>query len=425
MSSLVVIGAQWGDEGKGKITDFLAGKADMVVRYQGGNNAGHTIELGDQKYKLQLIPSGILNPETINVLGNGLVIDPEAFLAEVAGLQARGIITKNLRVSDRAHVIFPYHKRIDELSEIKRGADDIGTTKKGIGPAYMDKTERTGIRICDLMKKDVFAAKLKIAVENKNFYLKQIFGAEGYDYEELLEKYQDLAEQMKPYVADTTVMVYDYIKAGKKVLFEGAQGTLLDLDFGTYPFVTSSHPISGGVAVGSGVGPTMVNKALGVVKAYTTRVGKGPFPTELEDATGEWIREKGFEFGTVTGRARRCGWFDAVIVRFAVRVSGLTSVVITKIDTLAGLEKIKLCVGYRLGDKIIQDFPASLDDLAKCEPVYEEFEGWDDISHVKEYKDLPVNVRRYLERIEELVGVKASIISVGPKRDQTIVMEDF
>lgn len=425
MSSLVVIGAQWGDEGKGKITDFLAGKADMVVRYQGGNNAGHTIELDDQKYKLQLIPSGILNPETVNVLGNGLVIDPEAFLGEVDGLEARGIITKNLRVSDRAHVIFPYHKKIDELSELKRGADDIGTTKKGIGPAYMDKTERTGIRICDLMKKEIFAEKLKSTLENKNFYLKQIYGFEGYDYQEMLEKYQALAERMLPYVADTSVMVYDYIKAGKKVLFEGAQGTLLDLDFGTYPFVTSSHPISGGVTIGTGIGPTMVNKALGVVKAYTTRVGKGPFPTELENETGEWIREKGFEFGTVTGRARRCGWFDAVIVRFAVRVSGLTSIVITKIDTLAGLDKIKLCVGYRLGDKIIQDFPASLDDLAKCEPVYEEFDGWEDISHITEYKNLPVNVRRYIERIEELVGAKASIISVGPKRSQTIVMEDF
>lgn len=425
MSSLVVIGAQWGDEGKGKITDFLAGKADMVVRYQGGNNAGHTIELDDQKYKLQLIPSGILNPETINVLGNGLVIDPEAFLGEVDGLEGRGVSTKNLRVSDRAHVIFPYHKKIDELSELKRGANDIGTTKKGIGPAYMDKTERTGIRICDLMKKEVFAEKLKVALENKNFYLKQIYGFEGYDYNEILVKYEALAERMRPYVADTTVMVYDTIKSGKKVLFEGAQGTLLDLDFGTYPFVTSSHPISGGVTVGAGVGPTMVNKALGVVKAYTTRVGKGPFPTELEDATGDWIREKGFEFGTVTGRARRCGWFDAVIVKFAVRVSGLTSIVVTKIDTLAGLEKIKLCVGYRLGDKIIQDFPASLDDLALCEPVYEEFDGWDDISHIKKYEDLPTNVRKYLERIEELVGVKASIISVGPKRSQTIVLEDF
>jgi len=397
----------------------------MVVRYQGGNNAGHTIELDNQKYKLQLIPSGILNPKTINVLGNGLVIDPEAFLGEVDGLQARGIDTKNLRVSDRAHVIFPYHKKIDELSELKRGVNDIGTTKKGIGPAYMDKTERTGIRICDLMNKEVFTEKLKENIENKNFYLKQIYGFEGYDFNEMLEKYLTLADRMRPFVADTAVMVYDHIKSGKKVLFEGAQGTLLDLDFGTYPFVTSSHPISGGVAVGSGVGPTMINKALGVVKAYTTRVGKGPFPTELANVTGDWIREKGFEFGTVTGRARRCGWFDSVIVRFAVRISGLTSIAITKIDTLAGLEKIKICVGYRLGDKIIQDFPASLDDLAKCVPVYEEFDGWDDISHITEYKNLPVNVRRYLERIEELVGVKASIISVGPKRSQTMVMEDF
>lgn len=425
MSSLVVIGAQWGDEGKGKITDFLAGKADMVVRYQGGNNAGHTIELGDQKYKLQLIPSGILNPDTINILGNGLVIDPEAFLGEVDGLEGRGINTKNLKISDRAHLIFPYHKKQDELAEISRGANDIGTTRKGIGPCYMDKTERSGIRVCDLMKKDVFKEKLRAALESKNLYLKQIYGFEGFDFEELLNKYLTLAERIRPYVADTSVLVYNAVKAGNKVLFEGAQGTLLDLDFGTYPFVTSSHPTSGGVPTGVGIGPTMINKALGVVKAYTTRVGKGPFPTELLDATGDWIREKGFEFGTVTGRSRRCGWFDAVIVKFAVRISGLTSMAITKVDTLAGLDKVKICVGYRLGDEIIQDFPASLDDLANCKPVYEEFEGWGDISEVRRYEDLPSSTKRYLERIEELCGVEASIISVGPRRDQTIVMEDF
>lgn len=425
MSTLVIVGAQWGDEGKGKLTDYLAEKADVVVRYQGGNNAGHTVKVEDEVYKLQLIPSGILYAEKKCVIGNGVVIDPEAFLGEIRGLEKRGIKTSNLRISDRAHVIFPYHKKIDELSELKRGSNDIGTTKKGIGPCYMDKTERTGIRICDLLKKDVFAEKLKANLETKNAYLRKIFDFEGYSYDEMLAQYLDYAEQIRPFVEDTSILIYNAIKEGKKVLFEGAQGTLLDLDFGTYPYVTSSHPVAGGVCIGAGVGPALIGKAVGVVKAYTTRVGKGPFPTELFDETGEYIRAAGNEFGTVTGRPRRCGWFDAVIVRYAARISGLTGIAVTKLDTLSNIPVIKMCVGYKLDGNIIRDFPASLEDLEKCEPIYEEFEGWGDVSGITEYNKLPTTLLRYLERIEELCGTKISLLSVGPNRSQTIVIDEF
>lgn len=425
MSTLVIVGAQWGDEGKGKLTDFLAEKADVVVRYQGGNNAGHTVKVENETYKLQLIPSGILYQDKTCIIGNGVVIDPEAFLGEIRGLEQRGIKTSNLRISDRAHVIFPYHKKIDELSELKRGSNDLGTTKKGIGPCYMDKTERIGIRVCDLLKKDVFAAKLKANLENKNAYLKKIYEFEGYSYEEMLAKYLDYAEQLRPFVEDTSVLIYEAIKSGKKVLFEGAQGTLLDLDFGTYPYVTSSHPVAGGVCIGAGVGPALIGKAVGVVKAYTTRVGKGPFPTELFDETGEYIRTAGNEFGTVTGRPRRCGWFDAVIVRYAARISGLTGIAVTKLDTLSNIPVIKMCVGYKLDGNIIREFPASLEDLEKCEPIYEEFEGWGDVSGITEYNKLPTSLLRYLERIEELCGTKISLLSVGPNRNQTIVIDEF
>lgn len=425
MSSMVIVGAQWGDEGKGKITDYMASKADVVVRYQGGNNAGHTVEVGKEQYKLNLIPSGILYPNTLCIIGNGVVLDPEALLKEIKTLHSRGISTDNLKISDRTHIIFPYHKKIDELSELSRGSKDIGTTKKGIGPSYMDKTERIGIRVCDLLKKDLFAEKLKANLEAKNKFLKEIYGFEGYSYEEMLNTYLDYAEQLRPYVSDVSVLIYNAVKSNKKVLFEGAQGTLLDLDFGTYPYVTSSHPIAGGVCVGTGVGPSMLGRALGVVKAYTTRVGKGPFPTELNDETGDLIRQKGFEFGTVTGRARRCGWFDAVILRYAVRINGLTGVALTKVDTLADMPVVKLCVAYKMNGEIIREFPASIEDLALCEPIYEEFEGWGDISNITEYNKLPANVLRYIERIEEICDTKVSLISVGPRRDQTIDIEEF
>ncbi|AEM79990.1 adenylosuccinate synthase [Thermoanaerobacter wiegelii] len=426
MSTLVIVGTQWGDEGKGKITDYLAEKADVVVRYQGGNNAGHTVEKESIQYKLHLIPSGILYPEKICVIGNGVVIDPASLIEEIENLQKQGISVDNLKISDRAHIVFPYHIKQDELEEISKGKNDLGTTKRGIGPCYMDKSERIGIRVCDLINPKVFEEKLRRNVEKKNKLFKEIYGAEEFDFEEIYKKYLEYAEKIKPFVTDTTVLLYDLIKNGKKVLFEGAQGTLLDLDLGTYPYVTASHPIAGGVTIGAGIGPTMIDEVMGVVKAYTTRVGKGPFPTELFDENAEFLREKGHEYGTTTGRARRCGWLDAVILKYSVRVSGITHFALTKLDTLTGLKKIKICTGYRLKGEIITDFPASLEDLAQCEPVYEEFDGWEeDIQGAKTFDDLPYNAQKYVRRIEELIGIKAAIISVGPERNQTIILRDF
>ncbi|MBZ4655895.1 adenylosuccinate synthase [Thermoanaerobacter sp. A7A] len=426
MSTLVIVGTQWGDEGKGKITDYLAEKADVVVRYQGGNNAGHTVEKEGVQYKLHLIPSGILYSEKICIIGNGVVVDPASLIEEIENLQKQGISVDNLKISDRAHIVFPYHIKQDELEEISKGKNDLGTTKRGIGPCYMDKSERIGIRVCDLLKPKVFEEKLRRNVEKKNKLFKELYGAEGFDFEEMYQKYLEYAEKIKPFVTDTTVLLYDLIKSGKKVLFEGAQGTLLDLDLGTYPYVTASHPIAGGVTVGAGIGPTMIDEVMGVVKAYTTRVGKGPFPTELFDENGEFLREKGHEYGTTTGRARRCGWLDAVILKYSVRVSGITHFALTKLDTLTGLKKIKICTGYKFNGRIITDFPASLEDLAQCEPVYEEFDGWEeDIQEAKTFDDLPYNAQKYIRRIEELIGIKAAIISVGPERNQTIVLRDF
>ena len=423
MAGVVVVGSMWGDEGKGKVTDYLAQKADVVVRYSGGNNAGHTIVYDGKKFALRLIPSGVLNPNTINVIGNGIVFDPQGFLEEVEMLKKDNIDTSNIKISDRAHIVFPYHKELDALAEEARGDNKIGTTKKGIGPCYMDKTERSGIRICDLMDKDVFAKKLKLQVDAKNKLVQGVYGKEAmFDFETIYNEYLGYAEKIRNHVADTSVIVYDAIKAGKKVLFEGAQGTLLDLDLGTYPFVTSSHPISGGFAVGAGVGPNMIKDVVGIVKAYTTRVGEGPFVTELDNEIGEEIRIKGREFGTVTGRSRRCGWFDAVIVRYAARVNGLTSISLMLLDVLTGFDKIQVCTAYKMGDKIIKDFPASLEDLAKCEPIYEELEGWtEDITSVERFEDLPENAKKYVAKIEELIGVSVDMVSVGPNRAQTIV----
>ncbi|MDO6354897.1 adenylosuccinate synthase [Caloramator sp. CAR-1] len=426
--SLVVIGAQWGDEGKGKITDFLAEGADVVVRYQGGNNAGHTVIANDKKYKLHLIPSGILYDDKLCIIGNGVVIDPKALLDEIEYLKNEGIRVDNkkLLISDRAHVIMPYHKKIDALSEKKRGSKDIGTTGKGIGPCYTDKHERTGIRICDLLNKEVFYERLKTNLEVKNRLIREIYEDEEMNFDEIYNTYIEYAEKLKDFITDTSVVLYDNIKEGKKVLFEGAQGTLLDIDYGTYPYVTSSHPIAGGVCIGSGIGPTMIDRVVGVCKAYTTRVGKGPFPTELFDEIGDYIREKGFEYGTTTGRARRCGWLDLVILKYAARISGLTSLAITKIDTLAGLEKIKVCTGYEFEGRVIENFPASLEDLAKCKPIYEDFDGWDEsIQRAKTYEDLPENAKKYLKFIEEYTGVRISIVSVGPERENTIVVGKY
>lgn len=427
MKTVAVVGSQWGDEGKGKVIDFLATQADVVVRGQGGNNAGHTLVVDGKKFALRLIPSGILNPNTINVIGNGIVFDPKGFFEEIEMLESNGISTKNIKISDRAHIVFPYHKELDGLAEEARGDNKIGTTKKGIGPCYMDKTERSGIRVCDLMDKEIFAKKLKLQVDAKNKLVTGVYGKEAmFDFDEIYNEFIVYAEKMRPYVEDTTVIVYDAIKANKKVLFEGAQGTLLDLDLGTYPFVTSSHPTSGGFAVGAGVGPNMIKDVVGIVKAYTTRVGEGPFVTELFDETGERIRTQGREFGTVTGRARRCGWFDAVIVKYAARVNGLTSISFMLLDVLTGFDKIKICTAYKMGDKIINNFPASLEDLAKCEPVYEELDGWnEDLTNIEKFEDLPENAKKYIARIEELIDVNIDLVSVGPNRTQTIIRRNI
>lgn len=423
MSAFIVLGAQWGDEGKGKMTDYLAEEANVVVRYQGGNNAGHTVEVGDKQYKLHLIPSGILHDEKLNVIGNGVVVDPMAFFSEIDYLREEGVkvTPEKLIVSDRAHVIMPYHKVLDKLKEKARGKNDIGTTGRGIGPCYTDKFERCGIRVCDLIDKEVFKEKLMSNIEMKNKYIVNVLGGEELSFDEIYEEYSKYGEKLKPFVKDTSVRVYDEIKKDKTVLFEGAQGMLLDIDYGTYPYVTSSNTTAGGVSNGVGIGPNMITNVVGIAKAYTTRVGKGPFPTELENETGEWIREKGHEYGVNTGRSRRCGWLDIVILKTSVRVSGLTSLAITKIDTLAGLDKVKMCIGYKFNDEIIDYFPASLEDLAKCEPIYEEFDGWDEsVAKARSYEDLHPNARKYLERIEELTETRISIVSVGPRRDQTM-----
>jgi adenylosuccinate synthase len=428
MSAFIVLGAQWGDEGKGKMTDYLAEEANVVVRFQGGNNAGHTVVVGDKEYKLHLIPSGILYDDKLNVIGNGVVVDPKALFDEIEYLEGVGVkvTPEKLIVSDRAQLIMPYHKTLDILKEKARGKNDIGTTGKGIGPCYTDKFERCGIRVCDLMHEDVFAEKLQENIKMKNEYITKVLGGEALNFDEILKEYLEFAKKLKPFVQDTSVRVYNEIKADNTILFEGAQGMLLDIDYGTYPYVTSSNTTAGGVASGVGIGPNMITNAVGITKAYTTRVGKGPFPTELVDETGDWIREKGHEYGVTTGRSRRCGWLDLVIVKTAARVSGLTSLAVTKIDTLAGLEKIKVCVGYKFNDTVIDYFPASLEDLAKCEPIYEEFDGWDDsVADVRSYEDLPDNVKIYLNRIAEFTDTKISIVGVGPKRDQTMRIDSI
>ena len=424
MSATVLIGAQWGDEGKGKITDILAQKSQVVVRSQGGNNAGHTVEADGVVYKLHLLPSGILNPETLCLIGNGVVIDPKVILQEITQMHEKGITTDNLKIDPRAHIIMPYHIELDGLSEKLRGKSEIGTTRRGIGPCYMDKAERSGIRMWDLIHPEIFEAKVRENVVVKNKMIELVYGGDPVDADAIINEYNGYAKALAPYVADITVLLYDSIKSGKTVLFEGAQGTLLDLDLGTYPYVTSSHPISGGACVGAGIGPTLIDDCIGVAKAYTTRVGKGPFPTELFDGIGEEIRQKGNEFGTTTGRPRRCGWFDAVMLKYSVRTSGLTKVVINKLDTLSGIGKLKICTGYKKGDEIITEFPADLSELELCTPVYEEVEGWDeDISSVRSFDNLPQTTKDYVKRIEELCGVKVWMMGVGPGRDQNIIKE--
>lgn len=423
MSSVVVVGSQWGDEGKGKITDFLSENAEVVARYQGGDNAGHTIRFNGVTYKLHLIPSGIFYKEKICVIGNGVVVNPKSLVEEIAYLHEKGITTDNLRISNRAHVILPYHIRLDEMQENSKGANKIGTTKKGIGPAYMDKASRVGIRFSDLLDREVFEEKLERNLEEKNRYFEKIYEIEGFTKEEILEEYYQYGQQIKQYVCDTSVVLNDALDDGKRVLFEGAQGVMLDIDQGTYPFVTSSNPVAGGVTIGSGVGPSKINHVVGVCKAYTSRVGDGPFPTELFDEIGNQIREVGREYGTTTGRPRRIGWFDSVVVRHARRVSGLTDLSLNSIDVLTGLETVKICVAYRYKGELIDEVPASLKILSECEPVYEELPGWsEDITGCKSLDELPVNARHYVERVSQLTGIPLSTFSVGPDRNQTNVV---
>ena len=425
MSSVVVVGTQWGDEGKGKITDFLSENAEVIARYQGGDNAGHTIQFNGVTYKLHLIPSGIFSPEKISVIGNGVVLNPKSLITELAYLHERNVTTDNLRISDRAHVILPYHIRLDQLQEEAKGDNKIGTTNKGIGPCYMDKAARVGIRVADLLDREVFAERLKINLAEKNRLFTKMYDAVPIEFDDIFEEYYEYGQQMKQYVCDTSVILNDALDQGKRVLFEGAQGVMLDIDQGTYPFVTSSNPVAGGVTIGSGVGPSKINKVVGVCKAYTSRVGDGPFPTELFDEIGSRIREVGREYGTTTGRPRRVGWFDSVVMRHSKRVSGITNLSLNSIDVLTGLETVKICVAYRKPNgEEISHYPASLVELGQCEPVYEELPGWsEDITGCRSLEELPENARNYVRRISELVGVRISTFSVGPDREQTNILE--
>lgn len=419
MSTVVVVGTQWGDEGKGKITDFLAESADVVARYQGGNNAGHTILIDDKKYKLHLIPSGIFYDNKLCVIGNGMVINPKALIEEIEYIHENGFTTDNLRISDRAHIILPYHMVLDELEEERKGPNKIGTTRKGIGPAYMDKAARIGIRIADLLDKEEFSMKLRHIAEQKNELIK-MYNGEPLDVEAMLTEYLEYAEFIRPYVTDTSVVLNDAIDNGEKVLFEGAQGVMLDIDQGTYPYVTSSNPTAGGVCIGSGVGPSKIEEVIGVAKSYTTRVGDGPFPTELDNEVGHFIREAGHEYGTTTGRPRRVGWFDSVVVRHARRVSGITGLSLNSLDVLTGLETVKICTSYKYKDQVIDYYPANLKMLAECEAIYEEMPGWsEDISQCKTLEELPETTRNYVKRVSELTGIPISIFSVGRNREQT------
>jgi adenylosuccinate synthase len=427
MSTLVVVGSQWGDEGKGKITDLLSEEADIIVRYQGGCNAGHTVVIGDKQFIFHLIPSGILHQGKKCLIGNGVVVDPESLLQEMENLKKEGVeIDGKLFIDPKTHIVLPYHKTLDELKERKRGKDKLGTTKRGIGPAYIDKIARTGIRMVDLIDEKSLSKKLEINWKEKNEIFNKLYGFKMSNQEKinLIKKYQEYGQLLKKYLMDVSLYLNQAIKEDKKILFEGAQGTLLDVDHGTFPYVTSSHPIAGGACVGTGVGPTKIDKVIGITKAYTTRVGRGPLPTEMQGEMEEYIRQKGREFGATTGRPRRCGWFDAVVVKYAVRINGMDSVALTKIDVLSDLDKIKICTSYKSDGKLIKEFPASLETLQKCIPVYEEMKGWKkDISQVTNYEDLPEQLKAYIHRIEELIKIKMVILSVGPQRRQTIIRE--
>jgi len=424
VSNIVIVGTQWGDEGKGKIVDLLAEYADVVVRFQGGNNAGHTMVVEGEQFISHLVPSGILQKKTC-LIGNGVVVDPSVLVEELDKLKNKGIDTgpNLLKISEKAHVIMPYHKQIDLAREKMKGDQKIGTTGRGIGPCYEDKASRRGIRFVELIDAEVFKETVHAVLEEKNFYLKHYLSAEPLDPEPIVQQYQGYAERLAPHVVNISIVMNQAVKAGKQILFEGAQGTHLDIDHGTYPFVTSSNTVSGNACCGAGIGPKEITGVIGIVKAYTTRVGRGPFPTELFDEIGDTIQKKGAEFGATTGRKRRCGWLDTVLLQNAVRLNGLTGLVITKLDVLDGLESLKICTGYEYNGETLYDFPANLKILGACKPVFETLPGWpEDISGLRKLEDLPKNARRYLDRIEELLETPIDIVSVGPGREETIIV---
>lgn len=426
MSSVVVVGTQWGDEGKGKITDFLSKQAEVVARYQGGDNAGHTIVFNDTKYKLHLIPSGIFYSDKTCVIGNGMVVNPKSLVTELAYLHERGVSTDNLRISNRAHVILPYHQLQDKLEEDAKGDAKVGTTLKGIGPCYMDKAARIGIRIADLLDKEVFAEKLKMVLAIKNHMFVKMYEVDAIEFDDIFEEYYAYGQQFAKYVCDTSVVLNNALDEEQKVLFEGAQGVLLDIDHGTYPFVTSSNAASGGVSSGAGIGPSKIHHVVGVCKAYTSRVGDGPFPTQLDDEIGHTIREVGKEYGTTTGRPRRVGWFDSVVVRHSRRVSGITDLCLNSIDVLTGLETLKICTAYEFEGKLLDEYPPNFRVLEQCKPVFEELPGWtEDITGIRKFEDLPVNAQNYVKRIEALTGIELLTFSVGPAREQTVILRDI
>ena len=426
MPSTAIVGSQWGDEGKGKIIDYLAMKADMVVRSQGGNNAGHTVVIDNKKYALHLIPSGVLNPGTVNIIGNGVVLDPAGFFEEINKLDNDGIDTSKIYISDRAHVVFSYHKELDRIYEEAKGEKSIGTTLKGIGPCYSDKTARVGIRTCDMLDIDSFKKKLSARIDDVNNLITKVYDEKPLDKEAIINEYVDYAIRLAPYIKDVGVMVHDAIKNGEKVLFEGAQGSMLDLDIGTYPYVTSSHPTSGGFTAGTGVGSGVITEIVGISKAYTTRVGAGPFVTELDDEIGAVIRERGHEYGTTTGRPRRCGWFDGVVVKYSTRVNGTTATALMLLDVLDTFDEIKVCYAYEFEGKEMTNFPASLDILEKCKPLYKTMKGWKkDLTGYTSFDELPKEAKDYIQFIEEITDAKVKIISVGPGRNQTIVREEI
>ena len=427
MANVAIIGAQWGDEGKGKVVDLFTREADIVVRFQGGNNAGHTLVVDGKKTILHLVPSGALHPNKLCVIGNGVVVDPEILIDEINALKAQGHLgdDKQLRISEQAHVIMPYHKAIDLARERLRGKGKIGTTGRGIGPAYEDKVARVGIRFVDLLEEDTFRDKLGKNIEEKNFYLKAILNEKALDFAKIHDDYSSYRENLKDYVTNTGLLLDREMRAGKRALFEGAQGTLLDVDHGTYPYVTSSSTITGGACSGAGVGPQNIQQVIGISKAYTTRVGSGPFPTELDGEDGETLRREGAEFGATTGRSRRCGWFDAVGVRHAVRMNGMTGIALTKLDVLTGFKKLPICTAYRYAGKSITEFPASSKVMQSAEPVYEELDGWTEpLDHARKFSDLPKAAQKYVRRIEKIIGTEIILVSVGPGREQTILLKN-